>query len=39
MSELLNVVRERRSANKFIENVEIPKKIFEDILLEIKKHI
>ena len=35
MSELLNVVRERRSANKFIENVEIPKKIFEDIFSEL----
>lgn len=35
MSEFLNVVRERRSANKFIENVEIPKKIFEEIFEEL----
>ncbi len=35
MSELINVVRERRSANKFIENVQIPKKIFEDIFNEL----
>ncbi|MDF2822376.1 MAG: nitroreductase, partial [Clostridiales bacterium] len=35
MSELLNVVRERRSANKFIENIEIPKKTFEDIFSEL----
>ncbi|MHB8127430.1 MAG: nitroreductase family protein [Mobilitalea sp.] len=35
MSELLNVVRERRSANKFMENVEIPKKVFEDIFSEL----
>ena len=35
MSELLNVVRERRSANKFMENIEIPKKVFEDIFSEL----
>lgn len=35
MSELLEVVKKRRSANKFIENVEIPKKIFDDIFNEI----
>lgn len=35
MSEFMKVVRERRSANKFIENVEIPKKVFEDIFHEL----
>jgi putative NAD(P)H nitroreductase len=35
MSDFMNIVRERRSANKFIENVEIPKKIFEDIFSEL----
>jgi len=35
MSEFLNVVRERRSANKFIANEEIPKKVFEDIFSEL----
>lgn len=35
MSEFLKVVRERRSANKFMENVEIPKKVFEDIFHEL----
>ena len=31
MSEFLEVMRERRSANKFIEGVTIPKEDFEDI--------
>jgi putative NAD(P)H nitroreductase len=35
MSEFINVVRERRSANKFLENIEIPKKVFEDIFHEL----
>jgi putative NAD(P)H nitroreductase len=35
MSEFVNVVRERRSANKFIEGIEIPKKDFEDIFEEL----
>jgi putative NAD(P)H nitroreductase len=35
MNEFLKVVRERRSANKFMENVEIPKKVFEDIFSEL----
>ena len=35
MSELLNVVRERRSADKFIENVEITKIILENIFNEL----
>lgn len=35
MSEFMNVVRERRSANKFIDKVEIPRKVFEDIFEEL----
>ena len=35
MSEFMKVVRERRSANKFIDNIEIPKKVFEDIFHEL----
>lgn len=35
MSELLNVVRERRSANKFIEGIDIPKKELENIFEEL----
>ena len=35
MSEFLKVVRERRSANKFIENVVIPKEDFNDIFREL----
>jgi putative NAD(P)H nitroreductase len=35
MSEFLRVVRERRSANKFIEGIEIPKKDFENIFNEL----
>ena len=31
MGEFLNVVRERRSANKFIEGIKIPRKDFEEI--------
>ena len=35
MSEFMNIVRERRSANKFIEGIEIPKKDLEDIFEEL----
>jgi putative NAD(P)H nitroreductase len=35
MSEFLKVVRERRSANKFIENIVIPKEDFNDIFREL----
>lgn len=35
MSEFLEVMRERRSANKFIEGVTIPKEDFEDIFREL----
>jgi putative NAD(P)H nitroreductase len=35
MNEFLKVVRERRSANKFIENVVIPKEDFNDIFREL----
>ncbi len=35
MSELINVVRERRSANKFMEGLEIPRKDFENIFDEL----
>lgn len=35
MSEFLDVVRERRSANKFIEGIEIPMKDFENIFEEL----
>jgi len=35
MNEFLKVVRERRSANKFIENVVIPKEDFNEIFREL----
>lgn len=35
MSEFIDIVRERRSANKFIENIDIPKKVFDDIFDEL----
>lgn len=35
MSELLKVVRERRSANKFIEGIDIPKKDLDQIFEEL----
>jgi putative NAD(P)H nitroreductase len=35
MSELLKVVRERRSANKFMEGIEIPKKELDSIFEEL----
>ena len=35
MSEFMNVVRERRSANKFLEGIQIPKEDFEWIFKEI----
>lgn len=35
MSELLKVVRERRSANKFIEGIDIPKKELDQIFEEL----
>lgn len=35
MNDFLNIVRERRSANKFIENVVIPKEDFNDIFSEL----
>lgn len=35
MNEFLKVVRERRSADKFIENVEIPKEDFNEIFKEL----
>ncbi|MCB2358060.1 nitroreductase family protein [Clostridium estertheticum] len=35
MNDFLKIVRERRSANKFIENVVIPKEDFNDIFSEL----
>lgn len=35
MNEFLKVVRERRSANKFIENIKIPREDFNDIFREL----
>jgi putative NAD(P)H nitroreductase len=35
MNEFLKIVRERRSANKFIENSEIPREDFKDIFREL----
>ncbi|GCD09916.1 nitroreductase family protein [Clostridium tagluense] len=35
MNEFLKIVRERRSANKFIENVVIPKEDFNEIFTEL----
>lgn len=35
MNEFLEIVRERRSANKFIENVVIPKEDFNEIFTEL----
>ena len=35
MSELLNVVRERRSSNKFIEGIDLPKKELDSIFEEL----
>lgn len=35
MNEFLNIVRERRSANKFIENIKIPREDFNDIFKEL----
>lgn len=35
MKEFLEVVRERRSANKFIENIQIPREDFKDIFREL----
>lgn len=35
MNEFLKIVRERRSANKFIENVVIPKGDFNEIFAEL----
>lgn len=35
MSEFLDVMRERRSANKFVEGIEIPREDFEDIFKEL----
>lgn len=35
MNEFLKIVRERRSANKFIENTEIPREDFKDIFTEL----
>ena len=35
MSEFLEIVRNRRSANKFIENVEIPREDFNEIFREL----
>ncbi|MBU3089157.1 nitroreductase family protein [Clostridium gasigenes] len=35
MNEFLKIVRERRSANKFIENIAIPKEDFNDIFREL----
>ena len=35
MNEFLKIVRERRSANKFIENIKIPKEDFYDIFKEL----
>lgn len=35
MSEFINVVRERRSANKFLEGIDIPRKDLENIFEEL----
>lgn len=35
MNEFLKIVRERRSANKFIENIKIPREDFNDIFKEL----
>jgi Nitroreductase len=35
MNELLRILRERRSANKFIENITIPREDFDDIFKEL----
>ena len=35
MNEFLKIVRERRSANKFIENIKIPREDFNDIFREL----
>lgn len=35
MGEFIDIVRERRSANKFIENIDIPRKVFDDIFYEL----
>lgn len=35
MNEFLKIVRERRSANKFIENITIPREDFNDIFKEL----
>ena len=35
MNEFLKIVRERRSANKFIENITIPREEFDDIFREL----
>ncbi|MBB6713160.1 nitroreductase family protein [Clostridium gasigenes] len=35
MNEFLKIVKERRSANKFIENIAIPKEDFNDIFSEL----
>ncbi|NKF06680.1 nitroreductase family protein [Clostridium gasigenes] len=35
MNEFLKIVKERRSANKFIENIAIPKEDFNDIFREL----
>jgi Nitroreductase len=35
MNEFLKIVRERRSANKFIENIKIPKEDFDEIFREL----
>lgn len=35
MSDFLQIVKERRSANKFLEGIEIPKKDFEHIFSEL----
>lgn len=35
MNEFLKIVRDRRSANKFIENTEIPREDFKDIFREL----
>src|SRR5471030_1633139 len=35
MNEFLKVIRERRSANKFIENITIPREDFDDIFRDL----
>ncbi len=35
MNEFLKIVRERRSADKFIENVTIPREDFNDIFRDL----